>query len=132
VAFVEGWNLNENGGELILGRKRLGKRKPLSFEPRSAVAEVEHHCLGHAESQRQLHQEEHDQGDVGRSADNAKECGRRHDRADQISDTSVIDTGTVFGCSWAKSNPEHTTIIRNRPIAPSRHPLHYQNCLIII
>ena len=69
-----------NGGQLILGRKRLGKRKPLSLEPRAAVAEVEHHCLGHAERQRQLHKEEHDQGDVGRSAYDAKECPG-HDRA---------------------------------------------------
>jgi hypothetical protein len=94
VTFVEGGNLNENGGELLLGRKRLGKRKPFSLEPGTAVAEVEQHCLGHAEPQRQLHQEEHDQRDVGRSADDAKECGR-HDRADQISDISVIGAGAA-------------------------------------
>ena len=46
VTFVEGGNLNENGGELILGRKRLGKCKPFSLEPGTAVAEVEQHCLG--------------------------------------------------------------------------------------
>src|SRR5271169_6213620 len=33
VTFVEGGNLNENGGKLILGRKRPGKRKPFSLEP---------------------------------------------------------------------------------------------------
>ena len=72
MTFVEGGNLNKNGGKLILGRKRLGKCKPFSLEPGTAVAEVEQHRLGHAEPQRQLHQEEHDQGDVGRAADNAE------------------------------------------------------------
>src|SRR3984893_4028704 len=43
VTFVEGGNLNENGGELILGRKRLGKCKPFSPEPGTAGAEGEQH-----------------------------------------------------------------------------------------
>jgi hypothetical protein len=116
VTFVEGWNLNENSRKLILGRKRLGKRKPFPLEPGTAVAEVEDHRLRHAERQGQLHQEEEDQGDVGRSADSAKECGH-HDRADQMFDTSVMGAGPAFGCSWAKSNAEHEPNIRNRHIA---------------
>jgi hypothetical protein len=71
VTLVEGGNLNENGGKLILGRKRFGERKPLSFEPGTAITEVEQHGLGHSERQRQLHQKEPDEGDVSRSADNA-------------------------------------------------------------
>ena len=129
MTFVEGGNLNENGGELILGRKRLGKRNPFSFEPGAAVPEVEQHRLGQAEPQRQLHQEKYDQGYVGRSADNAKECGR-HGRADEISDNSVMGAGPALGCSWAKSNPEHAPIIRNRCIAIAT-PFHGQNSLII-
>jgi hypothetical protein len=73
VTFVEGGNLNKNGGKFILGRKRLGKRNPFSFEPGAAVPEVEQYRLGQAEPQRQLRQEEYDQGYVGRPADNAKE-----------------------------------------------------------
>jgi hypothetical protein len=116
VTFVEGGNLNKNGGKFILGRKRLGKRNPFSFEPGAAVPEVEQYRLGQAEPQRQLRQEEYDQGYVGRPADNAKECGR-HGRADEISDNSVMCAGPALGCSWAKSNPEHAPIIRNRCIA---------------
>jgi hypothetical protein len=117
VTFVEGGNLNENSGKLTFGGKRLDKRKPFPFEPGAAVPEVEHHRLGQAEPQRQLRQEEYDQGYVGRSADNAKECGR-HGRADEISDNSVMGAGPALGCSWAKSNPEHLPIIRNRCNAP--------------
>jgi hypothetical protein len=117
VTFVEGGNLNKNGGKFILGRKRLGKRNPFSLEPSAAVPEVEQHRLGQAEPQRQLRQEEYDQGYVGRSADDAKECGR-HGRADEISDNSVMGAGSALGCSWEKSNPEHAPIIRNRCIAP--------------
>jgi hypothetical protein len=68
-----------------------------------------------------LHQEEPDEGDVGRSADNAKECGR-HFRADQLSDIPAMRAGPAFGCSWAKSNAEHAPIIGNRHIAPSQCP----------
>jgi hypothetical protein len=82
---------------------------------------VEQHCLRHAERQCQLQQEEHDQGDVGRSADDAKDDGC-HDRPDQISHISVMGAGSAFEFIWAKSNPEHTPIIRNRLIAPWRRP----------
>src|ERR1700730_8162206 len=46
VTFVEGGNLNKNGGKFILGRKRLGKRNPFSLEPGAAGPEVEQHPLG--------------------------------------------------------------------------------------
>jgi hypothetical protein len=55
ATFVEGGNLNKNGGKFILGRKRLGKRNPFSLEPSAAVPEVEQHRLGQAEPQRHLH-----------------------------------------------------------------------------
>src|SRR3984893_9281711 len=64
VTFVEGGDLNKNRGKFILGRKRLGKRNPFSLEPGAAVPEVEQHRLGQAEPQRQLRQEEYDQGDI--------------------------------------------------------------------
>jgi hypothetical protein len=64
-----------------------------------------------------LHQEEHDQCDVGGSADDAEECGR-HGLADEISHSLVMGAEAAFGCGWAKSNPEHRPIIRNRVIAP--------------
>jgi hypothetical protein len=64
-----------------------------------------------------LHQEEHDQRDVGGSGDDAKECWR-HARAGEISRTSVMGARAAFGGGCAKSNPEHRPIIRNRVIAP--------------
>jgi hypothetical protein len=117
VTFVEGGNLNENGGKFILGRKWLGKRKPFPLEPGTPITEVEQHCLRNAERQRQLHQQEHDHRDVGGSADDAKDCGC-HDRADQISHVSVISAEAAFGFLWWNSNPQRTPIIRNCRIAP--------------
>jgi len=63
----------KDGGKLIVSGQRSGKRNPFSFEPGAAVPEVEQYRLGQAEPQRQLRQEEYDQGYVGRPADNAKE-----------------------------------------------------------
>jgi hypothetical protein len=41
-----------------------------------------------------------------------------------------MGAGPALGCSWAKSNPEHAPIIRNRCIAIAT-PFHGQNSLII-
>jgi hypothetical protein len=107
----------------------LGKRDPFSLEPGAAVPEVEQYRLGQAEPQRQLRQEEYDQGYVGRSADNAKESGR-HGRADEISDNSVMGAGSAPGA--VGRNPIPSTRQSSGTVT-SRHSraLHRQNSLII-
>jgi hypothetical protein len=111
--LVEGRNLNQDGGKLIVSGQRSGKRNPFSLEPSTPMVEVEKHGLRYAERQCQLHQEEPDQGNVGRSADDAEEC-RGHAQVDQTSRISV-----AFGWTWAKSNPEQVSAIRFCPIRKS-------------
>src|SRR6516162_7544079 len=53
------------------------------------MVEVKQHGLRYPERQCQLHQEEPEQGNVGRSADNAEEC-RGHGRINQTSRISAL------------------------------------------
>jgi hypothetical protein len=114
--LVEGRNLDEDGGKLIVSWQRSGKRNPFSLEPGTPMVEVEQHGLRYAERQCQLHQEERDQGNVGRSPDDAEEC-RGHAKVDQTSRVSV-----AFGRTWVKSNREQVSVVRICPMRNSGAP----------
>jgi hypothetical protein len=80
------------------------------------MVEVEQHSLRYPERQCQLHQEESDQSNVGRSADNAEEC-RGHNR---INKTSLISA--TVGWYWTKTNPKEVSVIRICPMRNSGAP----------
>ena len=114
--LVEGRNLNQDGGELIISGQRSGKRNPFSLEPGAPMVQVEQYSLRYPERQCQLHQEESDQSNVGRSADNAEEC-RGHNR---INKTSLISA--TVGWYWTKTNPKEVSVIRICPMRNSGAP----------